>query len=86
MKKDQGGIEKSGNARGMPRFEKREGGWPTLSLILLGVRRSCRVFRDGAGTLTLTVAEEPRGILADRKSKPPPCVCKERRHKDGAPF
>jgi hypothetical protein len=25
------------------------------------------------------------GPLADRKSKPPPCVCKERRHKDGAP-
>jgi hypothetical protein len=26
------------------------------------------------------------GIVAEYgKSKPPPCVCKERRHKDGAP-
>src|SRR5271157_5644362 len=25
------------------------------------------------------------GCGGDRKSKPPPCVCKERRHKSGAP-
>jgi len=60
---------------------------PTRHSNLARVPRPCRVFCDRAGTLTLTIAEErPDGSYGGyRKSKSPPCVCKERRHKDGAP-
>jgi hypothetical protein len=59
------------------------GGWPTLSLILLPrVPRSCRVFRDGAGTLTLTVAEEPRGNFSGQEVKTP-ALCLQRTQTQG---